>query len=388
MENLHRGITLLLRSAITGEKLPLPEGFCLEEADSLVRAQSLTPMVYLGAYNCGISPKSELMLKYQQLYFQNLMRHQQQARAIDEIYRNFEENGIDYLPLKGCVMKPLYPNPEMRIMGDADILIRMEQYEKIKPAMEKLGYRENIKSAYDIHWVGKNLLAELHYLIFCENHGKFYQYFLDPWDRSEELTENRYRLTAEDNYLQIFIHMTKHFQHCGIGARQLVDVFVYRRAHPELDEEKVAQVLADFGLLEFHNHILRMLDSWFGDAPCDPVTDALTAYIFSGGNWGSTEVAMYTEALCFSGGDTKKAHGKSVFRTIFPELSYLQGSYNVLFDYPWLYPVFIVVRWVDVLLHRRKNIGRRLGVLQDMNQEKVTERKQFLDLIGLKFYEE
>ena len=37
-------------------------------------------------------------------------------------------------------MKALYPAPELRVMGDADVLIRLEQYEKIVPLMEKMGF--------------------------------------------------------------------------------------------------------------------------------------------------------------------------------------------------------------------------------------------------------
>ena len=39
-----------------------------------------------------------------------------------------EENGIDYLPLKGYNLKKLYPKPELRTMGDADVLIRLADF--------------------------------------------------------------------------------------------------------------------------------------------------------------------------------------------------------------------------------------------------------------------
>ena len=163
MNTLHKGITLLLRSAITGEKLSLPEDFRLEDADELIRKQSILPMAYMGAYNCGISPDTELMRQYKQQYFRILLRHEQQMRAVETICRAFEENGIDYALLKGCIMKPLYPNPEMRIMGDADILIREEQYGKIRTIMTELGYQEEAATSYHVGWENKVLLAEMHH---------------------------------------------------------------------------------------------------------------------------------------------------------------------------------------------------------------------------------
>lgn len=388
MDTIQKGITTLMRSAITGETLPLPEGFRLEDADELIRSQSLLPMVYQGAYNCGISPKTELMRGYQQQYFRILLKHQRQMRSVEAVCRAFEENGIDYALLKGCVMKPLYPNPEMRIMGDADILIRQEQYGRIRPVMEKLGFREDVESGYDVHWVGKDVLVELHRRLYSPGQADLHRYFENVWERVEAVSGNRHALSVEDTYLHIFTHMTKHFRHCGIGARQFVDLQVYRMAHPGMDEGKLSQALAELGLTDFHQNVLQLLRVWFEGAEADALTDAMTAYIFSSGSWGSIETKMYTEALIHATGNTKQAKGRSVLRTLFPELSYLQGSYNILYRHPWLYPVFIVVRWVDVLLHRRKNISKRLGILRDMSDERVTERKVFLDALGLDFYEQ
>lgn len=388
MNTLQKGITVLLRSAITGEKLPLPEDFQLEDGDGLIRSQSLLPLIYQGAYNCGISPETELMRQYQQEYYRILMRHERQMRSVEAICRAFEENGIDYVLLKGCVMKPLYPNPEMRIMGDADILIRQEQYEQIRAVMERIGFREEAESGYDVHWIGKGMLVELHRRLYAREQTDLCRYFENIWEKTENVSGSRCALTVEDTYLHIFTHMTKHFRHCGIGARQIVDLQVYRMAHPGMDEAKLEQALTILGLKEFHRNILQLLRVWFEDAEEDALTDGLTAYIFSSGNWGSVETKMYTEALIHAAGETKQARGRSVLRTLFPELSYLQGSYNILFRHPWLYPVFCVVRWVDVLLHRRKNIGRRLGILRDMSEERITGHKAFLDAVGLTFYEQ
>lgn len=383
MNTLHKGITILLRSAITGEKLALPADFRLEDADELIRSQSLLPMIYLGAYNCGISPETDLMRQYKQQYLRILLRHEQQMRAVDTICRAFEENDIDYVLLKGCVMKPLYPNPEMRIMGDADILIRKEKYDKIRTVMESIGFEEGDENICDVSWVGKNLLTELHHRLYGESHRDLLRYFDNMWEKVERVSGNCYKLSVEDNYLHIFTHMTKHFRNYGIGARQLVDIQVYRKAYPDMDAAKIEKALNLMGLTKFHHNILKLLRVWFEGAETDPGTDAVTAYIFSSGSWGNTETRMYTEALVHASGNTQQAKGQSVLRMIFPKLTYLQSSYSILLRHPWLMPVFWVVRWVDILLHRRKNIRKRLDIIRDMSKEKLTERKAFLDAVGL-----
>ena len=68
MDITQQGVIILIKSALTGQALALPEGFSLEAADSLVRRQALLPLVYQGAYQCGIDTGSEIMRQYQKQY--------------------------------------------------------------------------------------------------------------------------------------------------------------------------------------------------------------------------------------------------------------------------------------------------------------------------------
>ena len=48
-----------------------------------------------------------------------------------------DEKGIHYMPVKGAVMKHIYPAHELRAMGDADILIHAEHIRRIKQKMNE-----------------------------------------------------------------------------------------------------------------------------------------------------------------------------------------------------------------------------------------------------------
>ena len=162
MNTKYQGLFTLIKSALTGQKLELPEGFTLEQADGLIRKQSLIPLIYPGALNCGLDPKSERMQYYQMQYFRHLVISERQLAAVKTLCATFEENGIDYMLLKGCNMKKRYPKPEMRGMGDADVLIRVEQYDQIKPLMAQLQYKNTKESIYDHVWERPELYLELH----------------------------------------------------------------------------------------------------------------------------------------------------------------------------------------------------------------------------------
>ncbi len=388
MNIIYQGVLVLIKSALTGQPLPLPEGFSLEAADTLIRSQSLVPLIYRGAFNCGITPQSEIMQKYQVQYFQHLVSSEKQMRSVDKLCAVFEENGIDYLTLKGCNMKKLYPKPEMRSMGDADILIRQEQYGRIRQLMDVAGYSYVKESPYDFCWENEDLYVELHKRLFSPNQIDLCGYFGTGWEKALKGAGFRYDMSREDEYVYIFTHMAKHFRFCGIGIRHLVDLYVYRQAYPDMDETRIEKTMERLRLLEFYRNIRRALDVWFEGAPVDSVTELITGHVFTSGSFGTEENKMYSEELIKAGKKpkgVKNSRLRSLFSAVFPSLALMQRSYNILYKYPVLYPLFFPVRWVDALLHRRGKISRKIGIIRDMSDEKVTEHERLMNRMGLSF---
>lgn len=387
MDITYQGILTLIKSCLIGEALPLPEGFSLEAAARLIHNHSLGPMVYKGGFLCGFPGKSQAMQRLQVDYFRSVVRTDKQLRAAKELYDRFEEQGFDYLPLKGCNLKMLYPDPALRVMGDADVLIRQEQYGSIKPMMVQLGYRDDGESHYDYSWEKPELYVELHWRLFSETQVDLCGYFGDGWRRAVHTSGHRYDMTPEDEYVYVFTHMAKHFRFTGIGVRQLVDLYVYRRARPNLDEGAIRQAMRQLKLLDFYLNIQQMLRVWFEGAQEDETTLLMTEYIFASGNWGTVERKMYSEELLKAQrqGGVKHSRMKSTFTTVFPPLRLIRVQYTVLYKWPVLYPVMLVVRWFDVLLHKRGNIKKKVQVLQHMTDDKVREHQQDMLKMGLGF---
>ena len=63
-----------------------------------------------------------------------------QSQKSAELFERFNQEHIEYMPLKGLNTKKLYPSSDMRRMSDMDILIKEPQREKISSVMEDLGY--------------------------------------------------------------------------------------------------------------------------------------------------------------------------------------------------------------------------------------------------------
>ena len=88
MNVTYQGILVLLRSAITGEKLTLPEGFDLAAAYGVIRRHQLVPLAYEGAVNCGIH-NSPVFRSILQESCQHLLASERQAGLVRSICRTF-----------------------------------------------------------------------------------------------------------------------------------------------------------------------------------------------------------------------------------------------------------------------------------------------------------
>jgi len=385
MNNIHRGITILLASAVTGEERDLPEGFSLEAVLPIVKKQHLAPLVFQGAVNCGFSTKDPIMADLMQQYLKILIRSEKQIRAVRQLYDAFEENEIDYLPLKGCRMKTLYPKPELRTMGDADILIRDEQYGKVESLMTSLGYTLVHKNQHDYGWQREDLMVELHRYLISPTIPRLHRYFGNGWDRAIRETEYRYDFSPEDTFLYQFVHMTKHYQGQGIGSRHILDLYVYLRADPDMDDAYIEAELEKMHLQTFYRNIRRVLQVWFEDGIPDAVTDHITEFIFSAGSWGTRENGACTEVLLRSQAKGKPHNSRldSLLRMIFPSIKDLEWRYPVLKKAPWVLPAVWVARWIDVLLHRRWAVATKMTVASKLTDDKVLARQRALSYVGL-----
>ena len=386
MNTIVRGVFTLIKSALTGQKLELPPEFSLERADGLIRKQSLIPLVYPGAVNCGLDPKSELMQRYQMQYFRHLVISTRQMAAVQTVCETFEANGIDYMLLKGCNMKKRYPKPEMRGMGDADVLIRVEQYDKIKPLMEQLQYKNTKESSYDHVWECPELYLELHKRVYGQDQTMLCQYFGVGWEKAEQGEGHQWHMSLEVEFAYIFSHMAKHFRICGIGVRHIIDLYVFRNAHPDLDEKRIERIMKKLHMQDFYRNVMRTLETWFEGREEDEVTRMITDYTISSGSFGTMENKLYYLELTKSS-HTKAKHTRfhSFMEALFPSLRMMRSSYYVLFKWPILLPFFWPVRWVDVLLHRRKNIARKLKLVRQMDDEKLLRRERAMNLMGMNF---
>ena len=387
MNATQRGIVTLLKSAVTGECLPLPEGFTLEDALPLIRQHHMVTMAYEGAQTCGIPVTHPVMQQLFQAYCKAYLICEKQMKAFRRICTAFDEAGIDYMPLKGCCMRPRYPQPELRMMGDADILIRLEQYDRIIPIMETLGFQAKSESDHELVWTSSDLYVELHKRLIPSYNKDFHAWFGNGWQLAKVKNGTRYSMTPEEEWIYLFTHFAKHYRDGGIGCRHVVDLWVYLRSNPHLDETCVRAELEKLRLLEFYENIRNLLEVWFADAPADEKMEIMSDFVFTSGSWGAAESRILSRTVRDAKHSALGFSGKLVYiwETLFPGVLVLREKYTILKKAPWMLPVVWLVRPFYKVLFERKDLKRQERNLNALDPKSLTARRELLNYIGLDY---
>lgn len=382
-------IITLIKSAITGEKCKLPEGFDLIQAKTIAQRHNIVSMIYYGALNCGIPPKDATM---QALFVKTCMYiavSERQALEVKKILPLFEKNEIKHMPLKGLILKSMYPKSEMRVMGDADILICTEQIDRINSVMQELGYDFVGTSDHEIKWKTDNLFVELHSRLIPSYNKDYYSYFGDGW-RLAKVNDGgcyRYAMTDEDMLIYLFVHFAKHYRDAGIGIKHMVDLWVYTSQKNNMNEEYIETELKKLQLNDFYQNIMHTLNVWFADAQTNAKTDFITNIIFNSGVFGTNESQILSDALKTSKtvGSAKKVRVKKFFDLVFLPYKSMRVKYPLLNKAPYLLPAMWIYRVLDILIHKRERIKFQNNKVRMMTQDNIDNYQVALNFVGLDF---
>ena len=382
-------LILLIKSALTGEPHKLPDNAELAKVFQTAKRHGVDVMVYYGALLCGVDKNDPIMQDEAMRVYQSISVGETQMAAVRRIADALEAQGVDHMPLKGVLMKALYPHPEMRRMGDADILVDCAKYETVRAIMNGFGYTEQYESDHELVWKKKTVTIEFHKRLIPSYNKDYYQYYGDGWKLAKLMGgfTARYKMDACDEMIYLFTHFAKHYRDSGIGIRHIVDLWVYEKNHPDMDRKYIRNELKKLQLLEFYENIIRTLRVWFENDPQDEKTEYITQFIFTSGEFGRTHNSQLSSALKQAkGGRSEYAiKRKRVFHALFPGYSDMCKLYPVLQKSPVLLPIMWVVRLMGKLSQKKK-IQHFVDNQLSFKAEEVSEYQQSLNYVGLDFH--
>ena len=283
-----------------------------------------------------------------------------------KVLQALDENGIWYLPLKGCILKDYYPKAAMREMADNDILCDGNRMSDVKKIMLILGYRcvEFGRSKHDVYHK-KNMNFEMHKTLFNPVISPaFASYFENIKDRliKDEGNQFGYHLKDEDFYIHSLCHMYFHYNDAGIGLRALLDVYVMNKKKRQLmDWDYIRRELERLELNSFEQEVRSLADRTFSLEPLSPEEQKQLTILIN-----STCFGLYSSYLAkrMAHIDSRAAKRKYIFRRFFPDSNYLRINYPTVYRYKILYPFLLVFRLFHGLIIRRKRLIQEYKMLK------------------------
>ena len=306
-----------------------------------------------------------------------IFRYIEQSGAYDSICALLEEEKIQYVPLKGALIRDLYPSPEQRSACDIDILIHESDMEKaLSLISEKLGFERDGKCFHDVSLSRGTVHLELHYNI-TEDDARLDKLLSRAWDYVEENENCKQKFTNEFFVFHVIAHMCHHFLHGGCGVKSLLDLWMIRKKL-SYNEEKLLLMLDECELMTFYYAMCQLSDIWFSDGENTKHTLTMQKYILSGGAYGERKNRISAQ---------KKENGGKlayVYRRIFIPRRHLEMLYPALKDHPMLLPLCHVRRWLRVVRKGRGSDAiNELSYAALPNSQNDKEIEAMLDFLGL-----
>lgn len=266
---------IYLTACLINDSIPDKDQFDEHNLDRLFRAaeyQQLTSITSCALQKAGISDE-RFEVASSEAIFKQILHDEDRER----ITSAFENAGIWYMPLKGVVIKDLYPYPDLRQMADNDILFDASRAADVRGIMEELGYETvHFNTGHqDDYCKLPALHFEMHRKLFDSTLTLFYRYFNDIKSRliRVEGREYEYCFSQEDFYVYLIAHLFKHYYWEGVGLKSLLDVYVYLRHYSQkLDWDYLDAAFRDLGIEAFEKRTRALASKTFLGKSLDCLT--------------------------------------------------------------------------------------------------------------------
>ena len=298
--------------------------------------------------------------------------------ARKKLFQYMDAEHIWYMPLKGAILKDLYPRQEMRQMADNDVLFDATCEAAVKDYFVKEGYEviSYAKGNHDVYEKEPVYNFEMHTSLFGEAHNEVWaEYYKDIQSKLKKSDNHfQYSFTDEDFYIYFIVHAFKHFDGCGTGIRYFVDSYVYRNAK-NLDWGYIERELDKLGVLAFEKTFRSISMKIFGKGEAvsrlnreeySMLCDSMFA-----GTYGNIQSGIDKKLRKIQGNEdriTKNTKVKYIIGRLFPPMSYYKAYYPFIYKTRIFIPFFVIFRMVRGVLQHWREMMREIRVVLKIDQ--------------------
>ena len=337
---------------------------------------NLSAMVYMVLEDCHHIP-----IEIQKQWEEDKNKSIRKIMLLDaerSILCNFmEKSDIWHIPLKGCIIKDIYPKIGMREMADNDILYDPIYQDTMKKFMVSRDYSAIVgKGVHDAYYKPPIYNIELHTSLFGIGAPKeivnYYKNIKDKLIKDDD-SQYAYHFTDEDFYVYLVAHAFKHYNNGGMGIRYLVDCFVYLREKTKLDWHYIEIQLEKTALTTFENQC-RVLSKKLFETPritmeLSEKEQTMLSYFYGAGTYGTIENYMHNEMKKIQGNKgniTNATKMQYYFRRIFPKYEWFKSSHPFLYKNKYFIPIFCVYRLGKNIILKSKKIKKEIRIINRM----------------------
>lgn len=332
----------------------------------LSKHHSLLALLYQALKNTNIKVDEAQLKKLEECYLSNIRKSALFSKERKDLFAYLNDKEIDYLPLKGIIIKDYWLDPDSREFADNDILFPNEKTALIKEYFVSQKYTVEYykNSNHDVYLKKPFFNFEMHRSLFgeIEDAPKLVTYFADYLKTAPIKEGYEHYLSNENFYIYFTAHTFKHFHHSGCGIRTLVDYYFFLKKNKDLDFDYINQELAKIDILEFSNQIKAVSLKVFDNEPLDDNEKEMILYIASSGTYGTLQNSV-------SKGVNKKGRFGYFMERVFPPLSFYKTAYPWAYKSKVLIPVAWVMRFFRILFKNPKKATQELKMISKTKKE-------------------
>ena len=296
MERYLQCMMQMLRHELTGEPFPKDLAAELSEADwnrilSVSKRHDVAHLLGDLIAREELSVPSAVKNAFDEIFCEAVLRAQLFEGELKRLSSVFQKAEIPFVPLKGAVIRRLYPEPWMRTSCDIDILIHPEDTKRAKALlMNNLGYRFEKHAYHELSMYSPSgVHLELHFTI--EEHTETLDRVLkNSWNYAEPLKEGSFCYRFQNAFLVFYsvAHAAYHFKGGGCGIRPFIDQLLLEQK-VDYDRAVYQSLIREAKLEPFEEQFLRLTRIWFSNEEHNDLTRRMEDYILSANIYGSLE---------------------------------------------------------------------------------------------------
>lgn len=385
----------LAGSVVNGKAPPAPpesinfRAFCQIAGDNAFTQVIYPSVEALRHMNCVPGAALNTLRKgYQIALAQDL----NQQYELEKLLSFCEEQEILCVPLKGSVLKRLYPQSVMRYMGDIDVWVEEKGLARVEKYLKAENFvLEDKSEVHDEYRKPPYVALELHKKLVPEENraASFFNY--EMISRAEPYADYRFvkTLAVIDQYIYLVDHTARHFYGSGITPRMLLDFYLFHKKFaPAIDWDALSEKLAPLHYETFERRLRVLAQDWFSPQGTGVRKDAFSIYVLQNGSFGRNKNLFVSRAVRESIGEKPPSKIKYILRRLFPSFQMLKRRFPILEKKPYLTPLMFFpwwATWFDTLFIKKKLDYKTLKHVNDIDRESTDSMRALYEEMELNY---